>query len=88
VVAATAAAALATAGRESQHREHPGGSPLDVIKAALDGAAAHVAAAGAQADGAAEAPDAEAPGTDAGLRIGRAPTYRAGQFRARHRYFL
>jgi hypothetical protein len=37
-------AAKKAAARESQHREHPGGSPLDVIKAALDGAAAHVAA--------------------------------------------
>jgi hypothetical protein len=62
VVAATAKAAKAAAGRESQQREHPAGSPLDVIKAALDGAATYIAAphstTGA-ADSTAEAPDAD-----------------------------
>jgi hypothetical protein len=47
VLAATAGAAAASAARESQHREHRSGRPLDVIKAALDGAAAHVAASDA-----------------------------------------
>ena len=44
VVAATTEAALAAADRESQHIKHQSGRPLDVIKAALDGAAVHVAA--------------------------------------------
>ena len=40
--------------RESQHREHAAGSPLDVLKAALDGAAAHVAAPHGAPESAAE----------------------------------
>jgi hypothetical protein len=62
VVTATAKAAAAAAGRESQHRSHPAGSPLDVLKAALDGAAAYVAAPHSMtgaADAPAEAPDAD-----------------------------
>jgi hypothetical protein len=53
-VAAAAKAAAAAAGRESQQREHAAGSPLDVLKAALDGAAAHVAAPRGAPESAAE----------------------------------
>jgi hypothetical protein len=64
-VAATAKAAKAAAGRESQHWEHPGGNPLDVLKAALDGAAAHVVGPRGASSAAAEAPESAVEAVDA-----------------------